>query len=107
MKYLVELPSGSGPSILAEVDEDTLEPGLVQAARPGEVVAKAAQTVEEALDRVKPVVATMIEKLHDVSASVDQISLELGLKVGVKSGFIIAEGTAEANIKLTFTWKRP
>ena len=46
MKRLIEFPLEEGGSIVVEVDEPAPEGGVVRAARPGEVAAKAGQTFE-------------------------------------------------------------
>ncbi|HKZ86256.1 MAG TPA: hypothetical protein VJ793_21695 [Anaerolineae bacterium] len=50
MKRLIKFPLQDGGSVIVEVDEPLPE-GVVEAARPGEVVAKAKETLEDALER--------------------------------------------------------
>ena len=54
MKHLTEFPPGDGTSVVIEVDEPVPQGGLVPAARPGEVVERAAKTPEAALKKIKP-----------------------------------------------------
>lgn len=106
MKRLVEFPLEEGGSILVEVEE--LEPpsGVVRAARPGEVAEKAHQTFETALDGIRPVAATIIKKLRSLHDRPDEIEVEFGLKMSAEAGVIVAAACAEANYKVTLTWKR-
>jgi hypothetical protein len=52
VKRLIEFPLEEGGSIVVEVDEPAPEGGVVRAARPGEVAAKAGQTFEAAREQV-------------------------------------------------------
>lgn len=40
------------------------------------------------------------------AAAPSTVGIEIGVKLGGKTGFILAEGTAEASLKLTLTWNR-
>ena len=104
MKRLVEFPLEDGGSILVEVDVPE-EPGMVPAAR-GEVVQRAQQTFETALDRVRPAAQAIIGKLRDLHDPPDEIEVEFGLKMSAEAGALVAAAGAEANYKVTLTWKR-
>jgi Trypsin-co-occurring domain 1 len=104
MKRLIEYPLEAGGSILVEVDEPE-EEGVVRAARPGEIAARASQTFEDALDVIKPAISSIISKLQVLSAP-GQIGVEFGIKLGAKAGAFFTSADAEANFKITLTWKR-
>ncbi|MFQ5793665.1 MAG: CU044_2847 family protein [Candidatus Bipolaricaulia bacterium] len=104
MKHLIEFPLDGGGSIVVEVDEP--EGGMVRAARPGEIAAKASQTFEDALERIKPAASAIIAKLRDLSESPDEVDVEFGLKLSADLGAFIASAGAEANFNVTLTWKR-
>ncbi len=55
MAYLIEVPLEDGGRLLVQASDGDL-PGDLQLAapRPGEIVARAGQTVEHAMDEVKP-----------------------------------------------------
>ncbi|MHC4115894.1 MAG: CU044_2847 family protein [Planctomycetota bacterium] len=105
MKRLIEFPTKGNSSILVEVDEPEPEGGMVQAARTGEI-AKASQTFEAALDRIKPAAGAIIAKLRGLGESPDEIDLEFGLKLSVEAGAFIASTGTEANLKVRLNWKR-
>jgi hypothetical protein len=105
MKHLIEFPLEDGGSILIEVEVEETEGGIVPAARPGEIAAKAEQTFEAALDKVKPVASAVIAKLRDLSDLPDEVGVEFGIKLGAKAGAFIASADSEANFKVTLTWK--
>lgn len=76
-----------GGSIVVEVDEPAPEGGVVRAARPGEIAAKAGQTFEAALERIKPATGTIIAKLRGLSDPPDEAVVEFGLKMERPSRF--------------------
>lgn len=106
MKQLIEFPLEDGESILIEVDEPEAAGGVVRAGRPGEVVARAGQTFESAMDRIKPAARVVIAKLRSLSDPPDEIEIEFGLKMSAEAGAIVAVAGAEANYKVTLIWKR-
>jgi len=106
MKHLVEFPLEDGGTILVEAEQ--LEPaeGVVPATRPGEVIAKATETFEHALEKVKPAANAIINKLRGLSDPPDEIEVEFGLKLNAEAGGVVASAGAEANYKVTLNWKR-
>ncbi|RME42126.1 MAG: hypothetical protein D6796_14850 [Caldilineae bacterium] len=105
MKRLVEFPLEDGSTILVEVDAPA-EPGMVSATRGGDTVARAQQTFEAALDRVRPAAQTIIQKLRALHDPPDEIGVEFGLKMSAEAGAFVAAAGVEANYKVTLTWKR-
>src|SRR5215211_2564596 len=76
MKRMIEVPLESGGSMLMEVEVDGAEQeGMVPAARPGEMAAKAKQTFEEALEHIKPGADAIVDKLRGISSHPDEISV--------------------------------
>jgi len=104
-EVLMEVPLSGGDSVVVEVDRREVPGELVLAtSKPHQVAARAAETLEQTLDKVKPA-------LHAVSswarsASPDECCVEFGLKLGGESGVIIAKGTAEVNFVVKLTWRK-
>jgi len=88
-----------------EVEGD-IEGGVVRSARPGEVVATVAQSLDAALERLRPMTRAIVVKLRDIAEGPEQISVEFGLKMSVETGLIVAHASSEANFKVTLNWKR-
>jgi hypothetical protein len=103
VSQLVEFPLAGGGSVRVEVGEE----GIARAGRAGEVVATAQQTLQKALDPIRPIAESVLEKLHDLAETPDRISVEFGLKLSVETGVIVARGTAEANFTVQLEWNRP
>lgn len=105
MKQLIEFPLEAGGSVLVQVDEPAPE-GVVKASRAGDVVKKAGQTFEDALDRIKPAASAIIAKLRGLTDPPDEIEVEFGLTLNAEAGAFVALAGAEANYSVTLTWKR-
>ena len=104
MKRLVEFELEEGGTIFVEVDMPE-EPGMVPAAR-GEVVQRAQQTFEAALEKIRPAAQAIIRKLRGLHDPPDEIEVEFGLKMSAEAGAMVAAAGVEANYKVTLTWRR-
>ena len=62
MLRLLAVPLDNGGVMVVETDH--APGGVVKAGRPGQIVSKAAQTVESALDSVTPAVQSILAKLR-------------------------------------------
>ncbi len=106
MKRLIEFPLEGGGSVWAEVEEPDPPGGVVRAANPREVVAKASQTFEEALDKIRPAAGVLVAKLRGLSDPPDEMTVQFGLKLSAEAGAVVAAAGAEANYSVTLTWRR-
>ena len=106
MKQLIEFPLEDGGSILVQVDEPAPEGVVVRASRAGDVVKKASQTFESALDKIKPAAGAIIAKLRGLHDPPDEIEVEFGLTLSAEAGAFVAAAGAEANYTVKLTWKR-
>jgi NTP-dependent ternary system trypsin peptidase co-occuring protein len=105
---IVEMPLDDGSTVLVEVAED--EQRLQRVGRAASVVRDSAETLEEALRRVKPAVATVLHQVRDLATPPDTVKIEFGVKLTAEAGVIIAKAATEANFKLSLEWstaKRP
>ncbi len=106
MKQLIEFPLEDGGTILVQVDEPAPEGGVVKASRAGDVLKKASQTFEAALDKIKPAAGAIIAKLRGLADPPDEIEVEFGLTLNAEAGAFVAVAGAEANYTVKLTWKR-
>src|SRR5712692_6316910 len=95
MAYVIEIPLDAGGSLLVQAREDDL---------PGEVVARARQSLETAIDQIKPAVNAIASRLKTMAA--DEAAVEFGIVLGAETGAVIAKGTAEVHFTVTLNWKR-
>jgi Trypsin-co-occurring domain 1 len=105
MAYVMEVPVEAGGRMLVQIPEDEL-PGALELAslRPGEVVARASESVEAAIDQIKPAVNAVATRLKAMAA--DEVTVEFGIVLGAETGAVIAKGTAEVHFTVTLSWKQ-
>lgn len=103
--YLIEVPVEGGGHLVVQASDEDLPDGLVLAARPGEVVARAGQTLEQALDQLKPAVRAVRNRLATMAP--DQVTVEFGITLGAETGVVVAKGTSEVHFTVSLTWTRP
>lgn len=102
---MMDVPLADGHSVVVEVDRRELPGELVLAtSKPHEVAARATETLEQTLDKVRPALHSLSEWAK--SAGPDECCVEFGLKLGGEMGVIIAKGTAEVNFVVKLTWKK-
>lgn len=102
MSQLIRVPLEDGGFLVVETNDALVGP--VPAARTGEVVATAVQTLEEGLDTLQPALTRLLDKLRAVSPQ--EVTVELGIKLSTKAGVVIAQAAGEANFKVTLLWRQ-
>jgi Trypsin-co-occurring domain 1 len=65
----------------------------------------APKTMEEAIERIKPLIATLFEKLSSVATPPKNVELNLGLKLSGSVGIFVAQSSGEAALNVKLTWK--
>jgi hypothetical protein len=106
MKHFITFNLESGGVMTVEVDEPMAEGGLARAARPGEVIEKAGESFETAMDKIKPAAVAVIGKLRDLADPPDDIEVEFGIKLTAAAGAVLASAGVEANYKVTLKWQK-
>ncbi len=104
MKRIVEFPLESGDSVLVEVDEPVQSDDRIGIR--DDMVQKAQQTFESALDKVKPIANAVITKVRSLNQPADEVEVKFGIKMNAELGAIIASGSGEVNYEITLKWKR-
>jgi hypothetical protein len=103
MAYVLEVPVGDGEALLVQVSDDELPGGLELAAlRPGEVVARASESLDTALEQLRPAVAAIQRQLTAMAP--DEVGVEFGIILGAETGAVVAKGTAEVHFTVTLKW---
>lgn len=106
MAYLIEVPVEGGGLLRVQAAEEDIPAGLEPAARRGAagvVIVPAKETVQAALDEVRPAIAATAARLRTLAA--DEVTVEFGLLLGVEGGAIIAKGKGEVHFTVTLTWR--
>ncbi|HLL68199.1 MAG TPA: CU044_2847 family protein [Micromonosporaceae bacterium] len=106
MTYLIEIPVEGGGRLLVQASDEDLPGDLELAAlRPGEIVARAGESLETALDQIQPAVKAVLSRLAKLAP--DEVAVEFGLVLGAESGVVVAKGTSKVHFTVNLTWKRP
>lgn len=104
MGQLLQFESDVG-TILVEVADD--EPGIERATRVDDVVVKARESLETALDQVRAVANTTLAKLQDLTRQPEQVEVEFGVRLNAEAGAVIARTEAEGHLQVKLTWTQP
>jgi hypothetical protein len=102
MTELVAVPLDNGGVIVAEMDH--AQAGVVKAGRAGQIVGKAAQTLEAALESVTPAAQSIVAKLRP--ARPHEITVEFGLTLTAEAGAVITKATSGCHLKVMLRWGR-
>ncbi|KWV33439.1 CU044_2847 family protein [Micromonospora rifamycinica] len=105
MVEFLAVPLDDGGTVLVEVDEVEGRPGVVKAGRPGEVLTRAAQSMEAALQPVTAAARAALGELRRVQP--DEVTIEFGVQFRTELGAVIARSSGECNLKVTMRWSAP
>jgi Trypsin-co-occurring domain 1 len=104
MSVLIAVPADGG-TIVVEAPDELSPAGVVRAAKPGEVVHQAGETLEQALETsLIPVARAVTKSLASVSP--DAVEVSLGLKLSAEAGVIISKVAGEASFEVKLSWTR-
>ena len=107
MKRLVEFPLVQGGSVLVEVDDPPGGPVMRGIGKDrSALVEKADETFEEATAAVTPAASSLIARLRLLDDPPDEVGIEFGVQLSAQTGAFIASVAAEANFKVSMTWRR-
>jgi Trypsin-co-occurring domain 1 len=104
VKRIVEFPLESGESILVEVDEPAVIDDRIGLR--DQIVDKAHQTFESALDKIRPVANVILTKVRNIKEPADEVEVKFGIKISAELGAVIASGNGEVNYEITLKWNR-
>jgi len=106
MKRLVEFPLDQGGSVLIEVDEPPAGPTMRGLGKDrAALVEKADETFENATAAVTPAARSLLARLRSIEDPPDEIGIEFGVQLSAQTGAFIASVAAEANFKVSMTWR--
>lgn len=103
-KQLVEFSLEDGSKFLVEVEESE-DNAIERVALPsGRMVAEAKHSFEEAIGSIKPVVASITNKLKDLSPQ--EMEVKFGVKLSADAGAFITSIGGEVNFEITVKWSQ-
>jgi len=104
LKNLIELPLEAGGTVFVEVDDLTNRP-MMRGVETKQVGARVVATFEDALASLRPAVEAVVLKFKDLDVAPQQVGIEFGVKFTADAKAYIASASAEANFKVTLSWK--
>lgn len=104
MTKLIEFDVGNGETVLIEVDEVASKDIKPISKNPGELAAKARQTLSQALDGIAPMVRTMKQRLNTLTDPGDQLEVKFSVKMSGEVGSVITKVGGEATYEITVKW---
>ena len=107
VKRLVEFPLEQGGSVLIEVDEPPAGPTMRGFGKDrSALVEEADKTFEAATAAVTPAARSLIARFRSIDDPPDEVGIEFGVQLSAQTGAFIASVAAEANFKVSMTWRR-
>jgi Trypsin-co-occurring domain 1 len=107
VKRLVEFPLDRGGSVLIETDEPPAGPTTRGLGKDRPTLAERTdKTFEEATATVIPAARSLLARLRSIDDTPDEIGIEFGVQLSAQAGAFIASAAAEANFRVSMTWRR-
>jgi hypothetical protein len=111
MKTLVAFELADGQRVVAEVDEPGDEDEVLQRvsrfSRGSDLVVDSGKKLDEVSDVIVPTAERMHRAVSGMDVVPDEIELELGVKLTLSAGAVIASTGLEGNIRVLLRWKVP
>jgi inner membrane protein involved in colicin E2 resistance len=95
-----KLPSGAVVYIQSSV-KPPAKPGVEQASG----VEKAREAWNDGMALVREVAEGIVAQLKEATSQAEEVTVEFGLNISGKTSVVLVEGAAEANLKVTMSWK--
>ena len=103
MRYLVEYPLEGGGSVAVEADGAAAR-GAVRGWNRDEATARASETLERAIDRVRPAAEAVVASFRDAAQRPNDIEIEFGIALTAEAGAVIARTQGEVHFRVTVRW---
>jgi Trypsin-co-occurring domain 1 len=103
MAQFIEYAVDGGQSIVVQVEDSAAGP-VTRGIGGQSITARASQTCEDAISRVRPAGEAVVAQLQSLASAPDEV--EFGLTLSAEAGTFIAAASAEANFKISLTWRR-
>lgn len=100
---LVEFPVTSGGVVLVQVED--AKHGVAPAGRVEDVIERSKETLEQALEKVKPAAEAIIDVMSGLSRKPDELTVEFGIQVTAEASAVLAKAGVDVHYTVTLTWK--
>jgi hypothetical protein len=105
VKSLVEFAAGDRSAVVVEIDDE--EPGFVRASAAGQLAGRAANTLRDALDVIRPTAQALVETIESLPRRPAEAVVEFGIRLNGRAGAVIASTEAQGHFKVRLTWRDP
>jgi hypothetical protein len=102
----IEFQSEFGPVEIA-VRRTGADYGDQEVARLQDVIIDSALSIEQSLAIIRPLAEAVLAQVSVLARRAEEVQVEVGLEIGGKGKFVVAEAHATASLKVTLTWKNP
>ena len=107
-RALAQFELEDGSTVLIEIDEPDSTAIERVAVDTGQMVYQAKETLDSALDKVKPVAQTVLSKLTSgLTTPADEVSVTFGLKLSADAGVVFSSVGGEVTFEVSLTWQKP
>ncbi|MBT9313686.1 CU044_2847 family protein [Leptothoe kymatousa] len=106
------LSDDDGTTFLVEVDKPQSTgrgPGVERVSTPdtNRMVYQASQTLEEALDKVQPVVSKVVSRMKSgLTTPANEVEVTFGLKLGAETGIVFGSVGGEVTFEVKLKWEK-
>ncbi|MDQ1044387.1 CU044_2847 family protein [Streptomyces sp. V4I2] len=103
MAYVGEMLLDDGQIVLLEV-AGSGPAGVQRVSRGGGAVAGAAETLQQALARVRPALGAVVEGARSLPRPPGSVTVEFGITLSAEAGVVVARGSTEAHFTVSMEW---
>jgi len=105
MPQIIEFPLEGGGSLLVAGETGQQDPVMRGGRAGSRVVEQAQQSFEAAVASVRPAAEVLLAQMRDLGTTPETIQVEFGLQLTAAAGAVIAAAEAQANFRVTLTWR--
>jgi hypothetical protein len=110
-KELAQFKLENGTAFLVEVDTPApTRDGSIQrvaSVNTGQMVYQASETLEQALDSIKPVVSTVCSRMKSgLTTPADEVEVTFGLKLAAQAGVVFGSVSGDVTFQVKLKWAK-
>ncbi|MFN0200507.1 MAG: CU044_2847 family protein [Bacteroidia bacterium] len=100
---MLEFDSKYGKILIAETSRERNDRGSAS-----DNIRKAKQSLTDALDTVKVISQSMMDKMSELAEDMrpEEVKMKLGITFNAETGVVVAKASAEGTIEVEITWKK-
>ncbi len=105
-RVLAEFQLKDGTSVRVEVPKPLDTNAVEEVSVLDEVLYKANETIESALDKVTPIASAVMSRVKaGLTTPAEEVEVKFGIDLSVESGVIISSVGGSVNFEITLKWK--